>query len=147
MATPNQWIWSRTLHCLKPLSRVFFWIWRTCETSCTNVNTPRYPLGTSVNTTYIQVPSLEFGHSDGDRVQGQVQCRSPTLLGHKSECRVRPCVTVCTRFFLVLGGSGSTALCTMLSSWFRMVSERSKWSNNVHIHLHTRAGLFKAGLR
>ena len=55
----------------------FFWIWRTCETSCTNVNTPRYPLGTSVNTTYIQVPSLEFGHSDGDRVQGQVQCRGP----------------------------------------------------------------------
>ena len=77
MATPNQWIWSRTLHCLKPLSRVFFWILRTCETSCTNVNTPRYPLGTSVNTTYIQVPSLEFGHSDGDRVQGQVQCRGP----------------------------------------------------------------------
>ena len=58
----------------------------------TNANTPRYPLGTSVNTTYIQVPTLEFGHSDGDRLQGQVQCRGPRLLGHKSEHRVRPCV-------------------------------------------------------
>ena len=58
----------------------------------TNANTPRYPLGTSVNTTYIQVPTLEFGHSDGDRLQGQVQCRGPRLLGHKSEHRVRPYV-------------------------------------------------------
>ena len=147
MATPNQWIWSRTLHCLKPLSRVFFWIWRTCETSCTNVNTPRYPLGTSVNTTYIQVPSLEFGHSDGDRVQGQVQCRGPdTTRTQKWVPGTSLCHCVHEIFFSS-GGSGSTALCTMLSSWFRMVSERSKWSNNVHIHLHTRAGLFKAGLR
>ena len=45
-----------------------------------------------MNTTYIQVPTLEFGHSDGDRLQGQVQCRGPKLLGHKSEHRVRPCV-------------------------------------------------------
>ena len=38
-ATRNQWIWSRTPHCLKPLSRFFFfWIWRTCETSCRRVN-------------------------------------------------------------------------------------------------------------
>ena len=29
---------------------------------------------------------------DGDRLQGQVQCRGPRLLGHKSEHRVRPCV-------------------------------------------------------
>ena len=40
-------------------------------------DTPRYPLGTSVNTTYIQVPTLEFRHSDGDRLQGQAQCRGP----------------------------------------------------------------------
>ena len=58
-------------------------------------------------------------------------------------------VPVCTTFFLVLGGggSGSTALCTMLSSCFKMASDRAKWSNNVHIQLHTRDGLFKAGLR
>ena len=43
----------------------------------TNANTPRYPLGTSVNRTYIQVPTLEFRHSDGDRLQGQIQCRGP----------------------------------------------------------------------
>ena len=133
-ATRNQWIWSRTPHCLKPLSRFFFfgsdglakllvdewtqifsnsikfvisafldslgrWLkaaFKLCARArCplgTNANTPRYPLGTSVNTTYIQVPTLEFGHSDGDRLQGQVQCRSPRLLGHKSERRVRPCV-------------------------------------------------------
>ena len=106
----------------------------------TNANTPRYPLGTSVNTTYIQVPSLEFGHSDGDRVQGQVQCRGPdTTRTQKWVPGTSLCHCVHEIFFSS-GGSGSTALCTM-------ASERSKWSNNVHIHLHTRAGLFKAGLR
>ena len=60
-------------------------------------------------------------------------------------------VPVCTTFFKFGGGggggSGSTALCTMLSSCFKMASDRAKWSNNAHIHLLTRAGLFKAGLR
>ena len=68
----------------------------------------------------------------------------PRLLGHKSEHGVRPCVH---DIFSSSGGGGSPALCAMLSSCFKMASDRAKWSNNVHIQLHTRAGLFKAWLR
>ena len=60
-----------------------------------------------MNTTYIQVPTLEFGHSDGDRLQGQVQCRGPRLLGHKSEHRVRPCVH---DIFSSSGGGGGVRI-------------------------------------
>ena len=137
-ATRKQWIWSRTPHCLKPLSRFFFfgsdglakflvdewtqifsnsikfvisafldslgrWLkaaFKLCARArCpmgTNANTPRYPLGTSVNTTYIQVPTLEFGHSDGDRLQGQIQCRGPETTRTQ---KWAPGTSLCARHF------------------------------------------------
>ena len=64
----------------------------------------RYSLGTNVNTPFSQVPSLEFRHKSGYRVP------------------------VRTPFLLVLGKS-CTALYTLLSSCFKMVLNRAKWSS------------------
>ena len=43
----------------------------------------RYSLGTNVNTPFFQVPTLEFGHGAGTRIQGL-----DLVLGHKSGQRV-----------------------------------------------------------
>ena len=49
----------------------------------------RYSLGTNVNAPFFQVPTLEFGHGAGVRIQGL-----DLVLGHKSGHRV----PVCTQF-------------------------------------------------
>ena len=67
---------------------------------------------------FFQVLMLEFGHIACAQVQGQV-----IFLGHKNGHRVR----VYTPFLLVLGKS--TALYSLLSSCFKMASDRVKWSN------------------
>ena len=64
----------------------------------------RYLPGTNVNTPFSQVPTLEFRHKSGYRVP------------------------VRTPFLLVLGKS-CTALYTLLSSCFKMVLNRVKWSS------------------
>ena len=52
----------------------------------------RYSLGTNVNTPFFQVPTLEFGHNTGARVQDVNSAH-----GHKSGHRD----PVCKQFFVL----------------------------------------------
>ena len=65
----------------------------------------RYSLGTNVSTPFFQVPTLELGHGHGARVS----------------TRLRPCTRVC--------------LFSLLSSGFKMASDRAKRINYVQGHV------------
>ena len=76
-----------------------------------------------MNTLFFQVPTLEFGHGAGARVQSL-----DLVLGHKSGHRV-PMHTI------FVGSGQSKALFALLSSCFKMASDSANWSNYVHSHI------------
>ena len=77
----------------------------------------RYSLGTNVNTTFFQVPTLEFGRGAGAREQDL-----DLVLGRGHRVPVR------TQFLF----RQSTALFSLLGSCFKMASDWAKWSSYVH---------------
>ena len=76
-----------------------------------------YSLGTNVNTPFFQVPTLEFGHGAVAWAQG--------LTKWTPGCHVHTTFVSCGQ---------STALFSLLSSCFKLDSDRAKCSTYVHSH-------------
>ena len=86
----------------------------------------RYLLGTNVNTPFFQVPTIEFGHvtvPELDLVLGPLWASGP-------------CVHT-----IFVSSWQSTTLFSLLSSCFKMASDREKWSNYVHSHISDTQGV------
>ena len=84
------------------------------------LGTIRYSLGTNVNRPFFQVAELKFGCVQGLNLVRRYKS------GHW--------VPLCTQYYFVSSGQ-STALFLLLSSCFKMASNRAKWSHYVHCHI------------
>ena len=79
-----------------------------------------------MNTPFFQVPTLEFGHGIGARVQGI------GLVLAIGEQKWAPGPYAHTIF---VSSGQSTALSSLLSACFKMASDRVTWSNYVPSHI------------
>ena len=85
----------------------------------------RYSLGTNVNTPFFQVPTLEFGHGAGARLQAKVSTLySGTKVGTGFLCAHNLCKFLAVHCFVLAAKS----------SCFKTASDRAKRSYYVHSH-------------
>ena len=86
----------------------------------------RHSLGTDVNTPFFRVPTLEFGHGAGARLQAKVSTLySGTKVGTGSLYAHNFCKFLAVHCFVL----AAISLC------FKVASDRAKWNNYVHSHI------------